>query len=110
MLASFGGAVAQVGEDDTAFGHRHAQIDFLAIARWMDPSEDEDHIEQCRANWDALARFADAGVYVNNLGNEDRAREAYGDRKYRRLVALKDRLDPGNLFHLNANIRPSATA
>ena len=53
MLASFGGAVAQVGEDDTAFSHRHAQVDFLAIARWMDPSEDEDHIEQCRANWEA---------------------------------------------------------
>lgn len=107
MLASFGGAVAQVGEDDTAFGHRHAQVDFLAIARWMDPSEDEDHIEQCRANWEAPARFADAGVYVNNLGNEDRAREAYGDRTFERLVALKDQFDPGNIFHLNANIRPS---
>ena len=53
------------------------------------------------------ARFADAGVYVNNLGNEDRVREAYGDRKFERLVALKDQFDPGNTFHLNANIRPS---
>jgi hypothetical protein len=107
MLASFGGAVAQVGEDDTAFGHRHAQVDFLAIARWMDLSEDEDHIEHCRANWEAPASFADTGVYVNNLGNEDRTREAYGDRKYERLMPLKDRFDPGNIFHLNANIRPS---
>lgn len=107
MLASFGGAVARVGEDDTAFSHREAQVDFLAIARWMDPSEDEDHIQRCRANWEAPARFADAGVYVNNLGNEDRALEAYGDRKYQRLVALKDRFDPENLFHLNANIQPS---
>jgi hypothetical protein len=43
----------------------------------------------------ALARFSDAGVYVNNLGQEDRVREAYGEPKYRRLVALKDRFDPG---------------
>jgi FAD/FMN-containing dehydrogenase len=73
----------------------------------MDPSEDEDHIEHCRAKWEAPASLANTGVYVNNLGNEDRTREAYGDRKYERLVALKDRFDPGNIFHLNANIRPS---
>ena len=109
MLASFGGAVARVGEDETAFGHRDAQVDFLALARWTDPSEDEDHIAPCRANWEAIAPFADAGVYVNNLGSEDRAREAYGEEKYRRLVALKDRVDPENVFHLNANILPSLT-
>ena len=109
MLASFGGAVARVSEDETAFGHRDAQVDFLALARWTDPSQDEDHIAPCRANWEALAPFADAGVYVNNLGSEDRAREAYGEEKYRRLVALKDRVDPENVFHLNANILPSLT-
>jgi FAD/FMN-containing dehydrogenase len=49
-------------------------------------------------------------VYVNNLGQEDRVREAYGEPKYRRLIALKDRFDPGNLFRLNANMRPSAGA
>lgn len=63
----------------------------------------------CRANWEALAPFADAGVYVNNLGSEDRAREAYGEEKYRRLVALKDSVDAENVFHLNANIVPSPT-
>jgi hypothetical protein len=44
---------------------------------------------------------------VNNLGSEDRPREAYREEKYRRLVALKDRVDPENVFHLNANIPPS---
>ena len=110
LVAAFGGAVSEVGEDDTAFSHRHAQVDFLALGRWDDPADDELHIELCRRNWAALARFSDAGVYVNNLGQEDRVREAYGEAKYRRLVALKDRFDPDNLFHLNANIRPSAGA
>jgi FAD/FMN-containing dehydrogenase len=107
LVAVFGGAVAQVGEDDTAFSHRHKQVDFIAVGRWTDPREDELHIGLCRDNWAALAHLADAGVYVNNLGQEDRVREAYGESKYRRLVALKDRFDPGNLFHLNANIPPS---
>jgi FAD/FMN-containing dehydrogenase len=108
LVAVFGGAVARVGEDDTAFSHRHKQVDFLAVGRWTDPGADEQLIGLCRDNWAALAPLADAGVYVNNLGEEDRAREAYGEAKYRRLVALKDRYDPGNLFHRNANIRPSA--
>jgi FAD/FMN-containing dehydrogenase len=108
LVAAFGGAVAAVGEDDTAFSHREAQVDFLAVGRWTDPADDQPRIELCRENWAALAGFADAGVYVNNLGQEDRVQEAYGEAKYRRLVALKDRVDPGNLFHRNANIRPSA--
>ena len=108
LVAVFGGAVARVGEDDTAFSHRHKQVDFLAVGRWTDADADEQLIGLCRDNRAALAHLADAGVYVNNLGQEDRAREAYGEAKYRRLVALKDRYDPGNLFHRNANIRPSA--
>jgi len=48
-------------------------------------------------------------VYVNNLGeeSEDRVRAAYTPEKYERLVALKDKYDPTNLFRLNQNIRPS---
>ena len=51
-------------------------------------------------------------VYVNYLGNEgaERVREAYGPAKYERLVELKDRYDPANLFRLNQNIPPSRLA
>ena len=52
--------------------------------------------------------FSTGGVYVNNLGDEgeDRVQAAYGEN-YQRLVALKDKHDPTNLFRLNQNIRPT---
>jgi hypothetical protein len=51
--------------------------------------------------------FAAGGAYLNFTPEADRVREAYGEEKYRRLVALKDRYDPGNLFQMNQNIGPS---
>ncbi|MET0800367.1 MAG: FAD-binding protein [Actinomycetota bacterium] len=107
LVAAFGGAVSTIDADETAFGQRRAQVDFLALGRWTDPADDERFIELCRANWAAVSRFGNAGVYVNNLGLEDRVLEAYGESRYRRLAALKHRFDPANTFHLNANIRPS---
>jgi hypothetical protein len=46
-------------------------------------------------------------AYLNFTPEADRVRDAYGDAKSARLVALKDRYDPANLFRLNQNIRPS---
>jgi FAD/FMN-containing dehydrogenase len=56
--------------------------------------------------------FSTGGVYVNFLGNEgeDRVRAAYGGEKYERLVALKNKYDPTNLFRVNQNIKPTAAA
>ena len=57
----------------------------------------------------ALEPFSSGGVYVNFLSDDTAAgvRSAYGPARYNRLVALKDRYDPGNLFRLNQNIPPS---
>jgi hypothetical protein len=110
-LFSLGGAISDVGEDDTAYSNRGAAFDLLPAATWDDPTDDERNIALTRENWETLSAFASGGVYVNDLGADanERVHEAYGSEKHGRLVALKDRWDPQNVFHLNANIAPSAS-
>jgi FAD/FMN-containing dehydrogenase len=107
-LQSYGGAIAAVGDHETAFGHRDALVEFVAVAGWTDPAEDEAWMAAARRYGAAVEPFA-SGVYVNDLTDEGQAgiRRAYGPDKLARLTALKDRYDPGNLFHLNHNIRPT---
>jgi FAD/FMN-containing dehydrogenase len=108
-IERLGGAVSRIGEDETAFGHRDAGFDFRTLSLWTDPDESDVHIPWTRQFWEAMQPFSTGGVYVNNLGKEGegRVKAAYAPAKYERLVALKDRYDPENLFRLNQNIRPS---
>jgi len=82
------------------------------IGRWADPKEAERHIAWTRAAHEAMERFGTGGVYVNYLGEEgdQRVRAAYGESKYERLVSLKNRYDPENLFRCNQNIKPNGRA
>jgi FAD/FMN-containing dehydrogenase len=104
---SYGGAIAEVGEDETAFSHRDALVEFVAVAAWTDPAEDEARMSAARRWASAVEPFA-SGVYVNDLADEGEAgvRRAYSPRKLARLATLKQRYDPDNRFHLNHNIRP----
>lgn len=111
-LDPMGGAVAQVGEDDTAFAHRTAAYLFQANAMWQ-PGEDADaHVSWAREFWEAMAPFSAGGAYVNYFGDEgdDRVRAAYGSAKYERLARLKQQYDPRNRFRFNQNIRPERGA
>jgi FAD/FMN-containing dehydrogenase len=110
-MLTMGGAIARVGEDDTAYSNRHAVVDFIASATWTEPADDERHISAARDVWQAVSAHGSSGVYVNNLGSEgeDRIRAAYGASKYERLAEIKARYDPDNVFHLNQNIRPATT-
>ena len=107
-LFALGGAVCDAAPEKTAFANREAEWDFMASAKWADPSDDEHVIAVARRAAEAIAPHA-RGVYTNDLGDEgaDRIRAAYGKTTYERLVGVKDRLDPGNAFRHNQNVLPS---
>jgi FAD/FMN-containing dehydrogenase len=105
---SCGGAIAAVPDEGAAFTGREALYWAAAEIQWDEPQLDD----ACRA-WgrDALTEAQQhdvAGRYVNDVAEveEGLARVIYGDAKYERLVALKRRWDPDNVFRLNQNIRP----
>jgi len=103
-----GGAIARPRED-TAFGNRDAQFDFAILTSWEPDEEPEQHCERTQRFWTAMQPFAAHGVYVNNLGAEgqERVRRAYDAASYDRMVALKQRCDPDNVFRINQNVRPA---
>jgi Berberine and berberine like len=108
---AMGGAVSRADPDATAVGEREVGFDVSLAAGWPPGDPDPDrHRAWVRRGWEAL-RPHSSGVYVNFLSDEGAAgvRTAYG-RRLDRLVALKDRYDPGNLFRMNANIPPSRDA
>jgi FAD/FMN-containing dehydrogenase len=111
-IEQFSGAVNRVGINDTAFNHRNARYNLLIVGIWTDPEAKADNVRWVRDLWDAMAPYSSGGVYVNYLGQEadegaERVKSAYGPEKYARLVALKQKYDPTNLFRLNQNIRPA---
>ena len=103
-----GGAVARVGENDTAFGGRNAGFTYNIGACTETAEGFEDERAWVRDFWSALEPHH-MGVYVNFLGDEgaDRVRESYGAEKYARLRELKRRYDPDNFFRINQNIPPA---
>jgi FAD/FMN-containing dehydrogenase len=105
---AYGGAIADVGDDDAAFSHRRTLVEFGCGTSWVDPEQDGEQVSAARAYGAALEPFAN-GVYVNALGDEgqDGVRRAYPAAKLARLAALKRRYDPDNALHLNQNIRPA---
>jgi len=109
IIFRLGAGVNAFDDDATAFSHRDAEYLFHPISVWEDPAQDEEVIAANRAFAEAMRPFGTGGVYLNFTREEDRVRDAYGAEKYERLVALKDRYDPVNLFRGNQNIKPSRT-
>jgi len=106
-----GAAVNRVAPDATAFWHRGALYSVLLQASGDEAAEDAGNVGWARSQWPALEKFT-SGFYANmDLTEVPQARvhEAYGGN-YGRLVTLKRKYDPANLFRLNANIDPSGAA
>jgi FAD/FMN-containing dehydrogenase len=104
-----GGAIARVGEQETAFANR-AQRYLLGIeGNWEADSDSAENVAWVRDVFADMRSFSDGGVYLNFPGFLEEGREllqaGYGEN-YERLVEVKTKYDPGNLFRLNPNIPP----
>jgi len=107
-FAQVGGAISRVPHEATAYTHREAEFILNVHGRWADPAKDKECVAWARRLFDAATPFATGGVYVNFMSQEEgeRVRAAYG-KNYERLVELKNKYDPSNLFRINQNIRPT---
>ncbi|RQG93335.1 FAD-binding oxidoreductase [Natrarchaeobius chitinivorans] len=108
-----GGAITDVGFEESAFAGRHAPVLLGVEANWEDPSNDEANIAWVRDCLDDMRQFSDGSIYLNFPGfleDNDKTMETTFGAAYERLVALKDEYDPTNVFSRNQNITPSGDA
>jgi FAD/FMN-containing dehydrogenase len=108
-----GGAISDVGAEDTAFAERSAPFMVSIDGMWSDPADSADNIAWVRSTWEEIGRFGTGGVYLNFTGLADEAPSAGVDSAYgrnlRRLAEVKATYDPDNFFRLNNNIAPAAS-
>jgi FAD/FMN-containing dehydrogenase len=107
FIFHIGGAASRVPVSSTAFPQRNAHFGMNVHSRWREQSMDNQYVKWARRAFDATAPFASGTAYVNFMpGDEgERVQTAYGEN-YARLVEIKRRYDPKNLFRLNQNIVP----
>jgi hypothetical protein len=107
-----GGAMNRIEASKSAFGDRSAPIWIGVEANWEDAQDDEANIAWVRECVADMRRFSGGGAYLNFAGffeEGDRLiQEAFGEN-HKRLVDLKNKYDPTNLFRLNQNIKPTAS-
>ena len=109
IFEHFHGAVTRVGVTDTAVPHREEGYQVVMPSVWLDPADTVANIAWTRETYDAMQPFFRDARWLNYLDDDDRAdavRNAYGPN-YERLLEVKRRHDPGNVFHLNHNIDPA---
>jgi FAD/FMN-containing dehydrogenase len=103
-----GGAIGRVAPDATAFPHRRSRLNMFAVVTWPLEREAAPHVAYVKDYWSKLQRFTD-GYYTNEVAYEA---QRLVDENYQgnigRLTQLKNKYDPGNLFRLNANVKPTA--
>jgi FAD/FMN-containing dehydrogenase len=108
LFEHFHGAVCRVGETETAIPHREEGFNLVLPSVWLDPADTEANIAWTRETHAAFAPHLTERRWLNYLADDqgdDAVRGAYGPN-YDRLVELKRRYDPENVFHHNHNIQP----
>ena len=111
FIAHLDGAVKDTPNDATAYAFRDAPFLMNVHTRWTDSSIDKKCIAWARGIFEATKPYSAGSVYVNFMSDEgeDRVRDAYSHETWNRLVELKNKYDPKNLFRLNQNIKPTAS-
>ncbi|MGH2555760.1 MAG: BBE domain-containing protein, partial [Actinomycetota bacterium] len=101
------GACHRVAPDATAFAYRDANFATVIAGMWPDPGQNEANIKWVRDYYEATAPLSEEGGYINFMAGDDQDRiKANYKGNYARLVEVKRKYDPDNLFHVNQNIRP----
>ena len=110
LIQPLGGAYGRVGATDTALGHRDARWMYHALAQWTDPTDTPENRSWTQEFVTAMAPYARRATHPNHVSSDrqERVRSFYGDETYARLVNVKDRWDPRNVFCHNQNIRPTS--
>jgi FAD/FMN-containing dehydrogenase len=108
-----GGAIARVGEEETAFHQRTSPYMVSIDGMWSDAADDDANVEWVRSAWNAVAEYGTGEVYLNFTGLADEAPQAGVDSAYgrnlARLAEIKAKYDPENFFRINNNVVPSGT-
>jgi hypothetical protein len=109
ILQPLGGAVARIGDMDTALGHRQAKWAYQALSLWSEPDDDVANIDWTRGTAAALADHARPAGFPNFIADAgpEAVRQTYGEERYAKLAEIKRRYDPDNLFRHNHNIAPA---
>jgi hypothetical protein len=110
LMLPLGGAFARAPESDTPLAYRTAKWDYHVLGQWDDPADAERNITWVRDFDAVMAEYAEEGVYVNFVAEPSASaiESGFGSDNYARMVAMKDKYDPDNLFRSNTNIPPSS--
>ena len=104
-----GGVISEIDTKATAYANRDAKAQIVLGGSWPKPVDQaEEWIASVRKDWETLVPFTN-GFYINNMMGDEgdkKIRDNFGEN-YDRLVELKNKYDPTNLFSVNANIKPT---
>jgi hypothetical protein len=108
---AMGGAIAKVGEEETAFATREPLYMVSIDGMWSDAADDQANVAWVRDTWNAVKEYGTGEVYLNFTGRADEAPDAGVDsalgRNMARLAEVKAKYDPDNFFRVNDNIAPA---
>ena len=109
FLPQCGGAIGRVPTTATAFAHRYANQSLISMIAWRAGDDSTQHMAWARKYWATLEPFT-RGFYTNEVADESaQVVDANYRENHKRLVTIKNKYDPTNLFRLNANVRPTTS-